>query len=263
MNNNDSQHPIDPRRRRAARLLSRGWTQKRVAEELEISEQTLCKWRREPLVEALIVNFSIEREQKEMEKFSILMNSAYSRLAKIVESDDDKVALAAIKIVIDAKDQLLSTTVAPNHDAPKIAPTVESKPGADPRSKELSSSPADDPVKSTSRLSGQGREMQSPSPIKPTAPGSDRRLTNLTSFQDVPAKSTLISNPRQDHVPPAKSTADSGTGGQESPRATSPPLTPAANAQKGSLSPSAHAISPESSASTPPDTPAAKDPFSI
>jgi hypothetical protein len=51
------------------------------------------------------------------------MNAAYSRLAKIVESDDDKVALAAIKIVIDAKDQLLSTTVAPNHDAPKIAPT--------------------------------------------------------------------------------------------------------------------------------------------
>ena len=70
-------------------------------------------------------------------------NAAYRRLAKIVESDHDKVALAAIKVVIDAEDQLLSTTVAPNHDAPEIAPTTEFKPGADPRSKELSSSPAE------------------------------------------------------------------------------------------------------------------------
>jgi transposase-like protein len=127
MNNDDSQRPMDPRRRSAALLLSKGWTQKRVAEELEITEQTLCKWRREPLVEALIVDFSIEREQKEMERFSVLMNAAYSRLAKIVESDDDKVALAAIKIVIDAKDQLFSTTVAPNHDAPTPTDTPAAK----------------------------------------------------------------------------------------------------------------------------------------
>ena len=75
MNNGDSQCAMDPRRRRAALLLSKGWTQKRVADELEIAEQTLCKWPREPLVEALIVDFSIEREQKEMENLSVLMNA--------------------------------------------------------------------------------------------------------------------------------------------------------------------------------------------
>ena len=102
MNSNTDPSTLDFRRRRLALLLAFGLQQRTIAALLKTSEQSVCKWVREPGVLQLAHEFQARIEARLVNLLIGAKTKALARLCEFLVSDDERIALqAAITLLGD------------------------------------------------------------------------------------------------------------------------------------------------------------------
>jgi len=93
---------LKPKQEVAALRIASGEKLKDIADELKISPATLSNWQREP---SFIAEVNSNREKllkSSTERLTSLASTAMDRLESLILSDDQKVSLQAIKLVMSA-----------------------------------------------------------------------------------------------------------------------------------------------------------------
>lgn len=75
-------------------LLLEGKTQKEIAKDIKVSEQTICEWKKDN-------EFKEELHKQMKEYFSVLAVKAQKCLNKLLDSQNEYIQLQAIKDVLD------------------------------------------------------------------------------------------------------------------------------------------------------------------
>jgi transposase-like protein len=79
---------------------SQGKSSAALAKELEISEQTASTWLRDPRVQKLITDVQVEHWQEAQSMLLSVQKKAVQTLAKLLNSDDERIRLSAAKEIL-------------------------------------------------------------------------------------------------------------------------------------------------------------------
>lgn len=94
---------ITPRQEQALLLLASGYSQSCVASELGVNRRTLYSWMNDDQI--FHQCYEIVREQlysRNMERVGSIASLALERLPQLIQSDDEKVSLEAVKFALHA-----------------------------------------------------------------------------------------------------------------------------------------------------------------
>lgn len=94
--------PLKPQQIIAINLLAQGHSQKQVAEELEITPQTMSAWVKQPDFKAELRDLSSELCDTTVSRMFSLRVQATERLAQILDTGAPNEQLNAIRIVLGA-----------------------------------------------------------------------------------------------------------------------------------------------------------------
>jgi hypothetical protein len=95
-------HPTDPQRERFAELFAAGEPLSALCIEFGLTERTLRRWLADPAVRAIIVNIRAANLSTVSGRLQARLQRALDRLDTLIEDEDARVALAAVRLAIDA-----------------------------------------------------------------------------------------------------------------------------------------------------------------
>ena len=109
---------LKPNQRVALQLIASGLSRKYVATKLQIDPATLSRWRRQPEFQRELDEMLATCERESVETFRATKIAAVERLASLINSANQKVALQAIGLVLSKTDLQAVTWVDPDsHEA--------------------------------------------------------------------------------------------------------------------------------------------------
>ena len=75
-------------------MITTNKTQKQIAKEIEVSEKTICEWKKQK-------EFKAEIEKNIKENFSLLALEAQKELKKLLKSNNEYIKMQAVKDILD------------------------------------------------------------------------------------------------------------------------------------------------------------------